>query len=478
MSEVGERDTGPAAPSRSFPWWMALVASVGLGLRLIFAFVVKAGAPLQGDAAYYHGQAKLNLEGHWFVNPVIIAERHHPAALVQSAQHPPLFTMVLTLGDLFGLRSESAQLVLVCLIGTATIVLTGMVARDLVSERAGVIAAVIAALYPGFWVYDGEVMSEALVMLLTALTILATVRCFRECTTGRVVVLGLVTGACALTRAELVLLIPLVALPTVLWQRGMAWRRKLALCGVALLVSVGTMAPWVARNLAVFHHPVYLSDQLPITLAAANNSSTYSGPLTASWCFDCLLGVHFTPTEDESDEGVHWSAQAKRYIESHKTRALEVAALRVGLEWNAYAPLRQAEHDFIEGWPTPVSDAWLIWYYPLMALAVVGGVILRRRRRPIYPLVAMFVIVTLAAFVTYGNYRFRAEAEVAMVVLAAVTLDAIWASIAGRPRPGVLERPDHPVDGGDPADSGDPPVGGPGAEGVDPSALPREEVRV
>src|ERR1035438_82682 len=97
-------------------------------------------------------------------------------------------------------------------------------------------------------------MSEAMVMLLTVITILAAVRCFRECTTWRVVLLGLLAGLCALTRAGLVLLIPLVALPTVLWQRGMAWRRKLALCGVVLLVSVGTMAPWVARNLAVFHH--------------------------------------------------------------------------------------------------------------------------------------------------------------------------------------------------------------------------------
>jgi hypothetical protein len=72
----------------------------------------------------------------------------------------------------------------------------------------------------------------------------------------------------------------------------------------------------------------------------------------------------------------------------------------------------------------------------------------------------MFVVVTFAALVTYGNYRFRAEAEVAIVVLASVTLDAIWASIAGRPRPGVLHRPDDPAGGGDAA------------------ALPREEVRV
>ena len=111
-----------------------------------------------------------------------------------------------------------------------------------------------------------------------------------------------------------------------------------------------------------------------------------------------------------------------------------MAVDRVGLEWGLYAPLLHADQDFLEGWPTPVSDAWLIWYYPLMALAACGAVILRRRRQPIYPLMAMFIVTTITAFVTYGNYRFRCESEVAIVVLAAVTLDAIWSS-AGRPAP-------------------------------------------
>ena len=140
------------------------------------------------------------------------------------------------------------------------------------------------------------------------------------------------------------------------------------------------------------------------------------------------------PRDDESDEALYWQHQAEHYIEAHKMRALEVAVDRVGLEWGLYAPLRHADQDFLEGWPTPVSDAWLIWYYPLVALAVGGTVILRRRRQPIYPLMAMFIVTTITAFVTYGNHRFRSEAEVAIVVLAAVSLDAVWSSLAGRHR--------------------------------------------
>jgi 4-amino-4-deoxy-L-arabinose transferase-like glycosyltransferase len=444
---------GPADPGRWFGWSVTGACAAGLVLRLVYALGVKAGAVLQGDAFYFHGQARLNLDGHWFVDPAVFLARHPVAALVPSAQHPPLFTLVLTAGDLIGLGSVRAQLVLVCLIGTATIAVTALVGRQLVSPRAGVIAAVVAALYPGFWVFDGEVMSEALVMLLAALTILAANRCFREPTTGHVALLGLLTGLCALTRAELVLLIPLVALPTVWWQRGMGRRRRLALCGLAVVVAVAPMVPWFARNLTVFHRPVYLSDQLPATLASANNHATYYGPLTASWCYTCLLGVHFPAGDDESDQGVTWDAMARRYVEAHKSRAALVAVERVGLVWDAYAPLRQADQDFLEGWPTPVSDLWLGWYYPLTALAVGGAVILRRRRTPIYPLVAMYVVVTVASLVTYGNYRFRAEAEVASVVLAAVSLDALWAAVAGRP-PAEARRP--------PRDAPGPEPGGPG----------------
>lgn len=189
----------------------------------------------------------------------------------------------------------------------------------------------------------------------------------------------------------------------------------------------------VPRNAVAFHHPVYLSDQLPITLAASNNASTYSGPLTASWCFTCLLGKRFPPGADESDQGLYWQHQAVQYIEAHKARALLVAVERVGLEWDAFRPVGQANHDFLEGWPVPVSDAWLAWFYPMVVAAVAGAVILRRRREPVYPLVAMAVVVTVTAFVTYGNYRFRAEAEVAIVVASVVALDALWTAVAGHP---------------------------------------------
>lgn len=287
LVESRRRPTDPRECVHAFfAWWMAAACTVGLGIRLIYVFVVKAGAVLQGDAFYYHFQAYYNLQGRWFVDPSQLLTKHPVTALVPSAEHPPLWTMILTFADLIGLKSVDDQLVLVCLIGTATILLTGLVAKDLVTPRTGVIAAVLAALYPGFWVFDGEVMSEATVMLLVALTILVANRCFRQFTVGRLILLALLTGLCALTRAELVLLVPLVALPTVFWQHALAVRRRIALCGLAVLVALVPMLPWFAHNFETFHHPVLLSDQLQVTIAAANNAADL--PRTAH----CVVVLH------------------------------------------------------------------------------------------------------------------------------------------------------------------------------------------
>ena len=335
---------------------------------------------------------------------------------------------------------------LVCLIGSATIALTGVVARDLVRPGTGVIAAVIAALYPGFWVFDGEIMSEALVMLLAALIILAANRCFRAFTVGRLVVLALLTGLGALTRAELVLLVPLVALPTVLVAAVLGRRRRLGLCAWPWLVALAPMLPWFARNITVFHHPVYLSDQFPITVAAANNHETYYGPLIASWCFPCLLNVHFPPGDDESDQALYWQGVGPAVHRGPQDPGPRSGGGPGGAGMGVLRPVtRQVIRTSSRDGPTPVSDAWLFWYYPLLALAVGGAVILKRRRQPIYPLMAMFIVASVTAVTTYGNYRFRTEAEVALVVLAAVSLDAIWATVAGRPRPGRQAVPPPPA---------------------------------
>jgi 4-amino-4-deoxy-L-arabinose transferase-like glycosyltransferase len=55
--------------------------------------------------------------------------------------------LILTAWALLGQHHEFSQQLLSCAIGTATVVIIGLVTRQLASDRAGLVAAAIAAVY-------------------------------------------------------------------------------------------------------------------------------------------------------------------------------------------------------------------------------------------------------------------------------------------------------------------------------------------
>jgi hypothetical protein len=75
-------------------------------------------------------------------------------------------------------------------------------------------------------------------------------------------------------------------------------------------------------------------------------------------------------------------------------------------------------------------EAWVSWlgyalYLAMIPFAIAGFVALRRRRIPIWPFVMQFVIVVITAAAFYGITRFRIPVEIVLVVLTAVTIDAL-----------------------------------------------------
>jgi hypothetical protein len=64
-------------------------------------------------------------------------------------------------------------------------------------------------------------------------------------------------------------------------------------------------------------------------------------------------------------------------------------------------------------------------FYAMAASGVAGGVFLRRRRIPLTPLLAPFAAVAVTVAVTFGETRYRALAEVSLIVLAAVGFEAL-----------------------------------------------------
>jgi hypothetical protein len=177
------------------------------------------------------------------------------------------------------------------------------------------------------------------------------------------------------------------------------------------------LAPWTIRNWIVFDHPVLVATEGGETLAGANCRLAYYGSRTGTWIFDC---VHFSGRGNEAVELNREGKKGLRYARHHLRRLPVVEAARLARTWGAWAPFARPE-----GRRAWVMHLGVAMYLVLLPLALYGFVLLRRRRVPLWILVAPVITVTATALLSYGSIRFRHSAELTIVVLAAVAVDRL-----------------------------------------------------
>jgi 4-amino-4-deoxy-L-arabinose transferase-like glycosyltransferase len=387
---------------------LAAIAAGGLAVRLIYTLVLTPHLRGLGDATYYHELARGLGAGHGFLDPTFGT----PTAL-----HPPLFPLVLAVPAWLGIDSYEAQRVVVCLLGTATIVGVGLLARHVAGGRAGLIAAMLAALSPVLVSADSAVMSETLLGLLVVLCALAAYRLRERPSLARAALLGALIGLAALTRGEALLLVVLL----------LPWRRpRLAAALVAACVLV--LAPWTIRNLSTFDKPILISSNEGGLLAGANCPSTYRGRDIGSWDIRCVPQIR----GDESLQAERGRNAGLDYARDNAGRVPLVVLARLGRTFELLQPVRQAEH--AEGRAEGLELAGAVVWFLLLPIGVYGLLLLRRRGVPLMPLLAPFALALAATVVGYGVPRFRHPADVALAVLAAVALDGLIGSSVASPR--------------------------------------------
>jgi len=426
--------------SDPFGRWLGGITASGLLVRVVYVLGFRRDHKIVGDPYFYHYGANLLVHGKGFIAPLQYRVLH---TRLEAADHPPLYMLYLAIPSALGLGTTLVHLLWSSALGTATVTVTGLLARRVAGTRAGLIAAAIVAITPNVWVYDGAVLSETMAIFTATLVILLAYRAWERPTTARCCALGAACGLAALARSELVLLVPAVLWPVALLADRPAWRARLARAAAASVVALAVVGPWVGYNLVRFRHPVYLSSQAETTLAGSNCDDTYYGHDIGLFTQQCLARYRLPAGEDESVSAVELRTGAEHYIRAHLGRAPIVAAARVGRVTGLYRVSQQIDLDvFVEGRERPLVIIGLVAGYVTELAAIAGAVIVRRRRGPpVFPLVAVPAVVLLTVAVTYATDRFRASAETALAVLAAVALDRLWQRVREQAAPAPLPAP-------------------------------------
>ena len=292
---------------------------------------------------------------------------------MQAADHPPLYIVYLAMFSLVGLPSATAHMLASALVGVTTVVIVGLVGRELVGPRGGLIAAALAALYPNMWAYDGAARIRDDGPARCRVDLAGGVRVVASTKSSRAVLLGatMVAFPAPLARAGILMLAVLLLVPLVessapactdanaLRQLFTAW------IAIGLLI-----APWCIYNLTRFERPVLLSGGFEITVDSASCDDTYYGELTGYWSRGCVVqALAKSGLPEDTDRSVlaaMYRDDAVHYIRTHLSRLPIVVAARVGRVTGLWNLKQQAALDYFPG-GREKEVAWAAWWSLLRA---------------------------------------------------------------------------------------------------------------
>ncbi|HVM09505.1 MAG TPA: glycosyltransferase family 39 protein [Acidimicrobiales bacterium] len=424
--------------ARRFTIVLVTIVLVGVGLRVGFLAAAAKPLPEPGDAMAYHLLAEGLAGGDGYVRPYDRVE----GRIIPTAEYGPAYPFVLSVATRAGVDTTWGQRYLGAVLGGLSIALTGFAGRRIASSLAGLVASALLAASPLVVQHDTALLTEGLAVVAAAALLLAAASHVDRPGPLAAAGVGAIIGAAALVRADALLLVPLVGVPVVV---AATFRRQggraAAVHGAAVVAGVVVIAaPWGVRNASRLDANVGLSTNTATVIAGANCDDTYDGSLLGYWRFGpgCFEGYS---TEDLVASGEAAVARSHMdrglsYIGDNLGRLPSVVGARVLRVWGAWDVDQLAFLAGLEG-KSARWERWGIvagWFTSLLAIVGIARIAIGRVRRPVMAmlLAGPLVAVTVSAALTYGNVRFRAGAEPALAVAAAIAITRLAGRLRAR----------------------------------------------
>ena len=327
-------------------------------------------------------------------------------------------------------------------LGTITVALIGLVALELFGEETGLIALVLAAIYPVLIELSVTLVAENLLTLLVLATVYAGLRVRRarsaRTTYAWVAGAGLLTGLATLTHENaIVILLPLLV---AVWTgRPRTAPRSLAAPALLIAVTVLMVLPWTIRNAVVIHHFIPVSDETGITLVGTYNMASASDPqLPYKWRIfygipgeRSLIREESTLTEPEISDRLE--SQAAHYISDHPFAPLAVAyhnTLRMFELEGAFAWQASASAISL---PTNTARVGIFSFWVLCLLALAGAFTKLARAAPKWIWWVPIVLALSVVVVNVETPRFREPIDPFLILLAAAGVATAVGRLRGAP---------------------------------------------
>lgn len=386
---------------------LVLATLLGMAIRIPMLLAKLHQELMVNDSLYYTSQAQNNFHGRWFKEFFGVGE---------GAEHAPLTSLILTPFGHFDPPMPWMRAAMT-VIGIAIVPLVGVLGNRIGGRRVGVVAALLAAVYPNIWMSDSLIMSETIANLLIVAGLIVAVKYRERYTWQLAVLLGATIGLAGLARAEVLIFAPLLAL--IGCRRGAfwTWAGRVVVIGAA---TFAVISPWVIHNLSRFDEQVVMSTNEGPTFLGANCAESYYGSDMGGWSILCLYDTVDRGDEDTSVRNNRQRQQAIDYANGHRSRIPFVVGARLLRTFDLYGL-----SDMIRGDKGEERYEWsviagMIGWWVLAPLAAIG--VWRARRTAAIVLVVPATCVLVTSVLFYGSHRLRSPVETALVVAAALML--------------------------------------------------------
>lgn len=402
-----------------FPRVLLLVSVIGAVAWMLYAGLVDIPRLEFSDARNYHLLADSLAGGDGYVRP---------DDGVATAEYPPLFPALLSVGSALGFDSFGDLQVFAALLAAAVIPLTGLLGRRVGGPIVGIGSAVVVAVHPMLFQTGAALMSEAVYAPVVVAVLLLTLRAIDDSSWKTWAAAGFAAGMATMARGEGLVLGGIVAVAAL----ASAWRvdRRRAVHQAAL-VTLGlalVVVPWSIDRSVATGGPVLVSANQQTVLAGSNCPATYDGGFRGWWVYSCFADA-LQPGDSESERYGDLTSTAVDFAIDHRAELPGLAAVRALRVWGLYDVDQQLNWEATEGRIASVQRVGWAFTLALVPFAVGGAVVLRRRGGPWLLLAAMPAMATSTAVATYGSQRFRIAAEPVIVVLAVMGAGVVLARL-------------------------------------------------
>ncbi|MBN2438551.1 MAG: tetratricopeptide repeat protein [Deltaproteobacteria bacterium] len=431
--------------------WLPLPALLGVALLALFvrvAYLMELnGSPLLsvllGDGRQYDAWAQQIAGGQWIGTEIFY----------QTPLYPYWLAVIFTAA---GHNLDLVRLIQ-AILGAASCVLLGLAGRRFFSDRVGVIAALLLAVYPPAFFFDGLIQKSSLDIFLITLALALLAEFHHRPGWKWTAALGATTAALVLNRENAVVLYPVIVAWLLFYFRHVPIRHRAAWAGVFVMASLVVLLPVGFRNYHVGGEFLLTTSQMGSNFFIGNNPH-------ARGSYEALVPDHGDPAYERDDAARlaseaagrvlspgevsdYWLRESLSYIRNQPFQWIALLGKKVFLTFNAAEIPDTESIEAYSDYSRILRALICLNFGVVFPFAVLGGWLHRRNWRRLLILHAMVASLALAVALFYVVARYRHPLVPVILLFSAAGISGLFdirlrgSAPVGKEKPGNDERP-------------------------------------